>query len=827
LPDPRHKTLGWWDVKKTVPRVEVGARVELGAWKASGDEDDFLSVFPFTRKKDKVLRRTRAYDLWQSARDQGSLDALCICIERDCRGEWDYIGMMNLGWMFLVAGEDVWRRWVWLGAMRNGIGHFTELAGALSTYLKVHATEVCGKIPDWKLFAEAGGMGGYRNPPFPGFDLFAEAAALAHGGAEHYFWQRNFDERARRVLGDVEVPSVEWISFEEWVKSAQWETAGSSDVGRLELDVDGKRVGMKARKNLVLDVVSAEQLYEDARVCKQQKNKVVIKSELGKVRLAVAGDMYTYLVMSWILHLTGGAYLQWKGSTQKESIPVQLKRMQAMLQAVKGRFGLPYDYKGFDHQINTDELVCVFERLVAMARANVPDDAMPAFDTLADNMVSGFHDAVLLARDGDESRLFEVTGGLMSGLRITSVVGDGWNAVVTDAAVELAKLLLGDFVVDLWLKGDDSALAVDEYRQGAVLDVCYDAVGAIGGVGKFSVQYGQYEFLRVWYDEVCSGYPMRALPGLTQRKPWSSVPWEAQGVPRALCEVCGTLERRGLSRARQVKWSLMRVWCQKSRLPMSVLTTPTALGGWGLLPWDGKTKCEPAVPQLRRDVVTVTNRSDRRERMWLERAEELAMPITAADAEALAAEDLSDALRADDVPTVGRAFRDEWNNVKGRIKWRTVPVGSYSQLAPRPLVMPDDIDGLELWRKEVFARASGFGAWKKYAPQVKDIQRLKRYSKVSISEWLKANVPEMWFDVWKLRRRFHMADALAWCLGEVTYAVESAHPMSRRYLDAMVINQVDLMRVKKRELGALASAIAPSLESVWREKQLVREVLCW
>ncbi|KAL1481246.1 hypothetical protein MTO96_034578 [Rhipicephalus appendiculatus] len=80
--------------------------------------------------------------------------------------------------------------------------------------------------------------------------------------------------------------------FEEWLRSCEWQRSRSSSIGRVEyeIEVDGerRRGHFKARKNLVLDAFTFDDLVTRVRQHDTQENKALVKSEFGKVRLAVS-----------------------------------------------------------------------------------------------------------------------------------------------------------------------------------------------------------------------------------------------------------------------------------------------------------------------------------------------------------------------------------------------------------------------------------------------------------------------------------------------------------------------------------------------------------
>jgi len=102
---------------------------------------------------------------------------------------------------------------------------------------------------------------------------------------------------------------------------------------------------------------------------------------------------------------------------------------------------------------------------------------------------------------------------------------------MTGLAIKLPKAYgIPTETIRRYLHGDDSAIYVHNLATGAAMKLPYEAIGAKSGEGKFSLQNHQMELLCVWFNQRCRGFPARAIPGLTQRKPWSSPPWSKDMV---------------------------------------------------------------------------------------------------------------------------------------------------------------------------------------------------------------------------------------------------------------------------------------------------------
>lgn len=101
-------------------------------------------------------------------------------------------------------------------------------------------------------------------------------------------------------------------------------------------------------------------------------------------------------------------------------------------------------------------------------------DQRPVLHVLADCLAQGFHGATLTSPSGlGSQKTFRVTGGLRPGLRSTSCVGSGWNAIFGLLAKRLTRELQG--------AQDGHGLALDNSR-GFSQDDLFKETGRLANV---------------------------------------------------------------------------------------------------------------------------------------------------------------------------------------------------------------------------------------------------------------------------------------------------------------------------------------------------------
>jgi len=645
LTDPRLHRQSWSDLWRE-GRYREAPAVKWQEWWASGLEEDFVRIYPFRTNKDKAIRLMRARDWWiiyHHNPPPNYSDVLDL--------GWDYITTLNL--LNTIALIPTWYgKMERCGAFDSDLENYVLVAKKLNDRIKMYGLV---DEPSIESYVEAATITGYRNPPYPGFDQAKEAKLLAEGGEVFSFPITQYDAMSEKLI--VQPESCDGNSFEEWMDSATWTTSGASTFGRLEIQTPEGPIKLKCRKNQILDAITARDLAKQAQLETEQTNYTIVKSELGKIRLAVSSDIYTYLKMAWVLSFVNKGYLKWKHATLSEDVEEQLKRMEDTCNKLVKRFGLPYDYKAFDHQILTKMIQTIWKVLSKIGLANVPETMKKQYTEISNNVHNSFDNATLITRIEQMTIINKITGGLSSGLGITSIVGNAWNLIMTDLMLELHSALGFSKPEDYSIRGDDSSLIFDSWRDASAADACYGAIGAIGGQGKFAVKYQETEFLRVRYTVArCSGYALRALPGLVQRKPWNSQPWSEISTIAHHYNVLMTLKRRGLDVDRM--WRGLRgVWCQLHQIPVEALSTPIHLGGLGLCSGSNRVWPQRRVPHNPSHIIRKTTE---RERLIIEKWNY--QPLPTQEQLKNAAQRASDStLSADDIPGTAKFIRKQTN----------------------------------------------------------------------------------------------------------------------------------------------------------------------
>jgi hypothetical protein len=756
-PPPQDTSVGW-------------VRVLLG----SASDEEYLAAFPARTKSDLSVRRERMGTIAHAWRVDSVAWREMVTEAREWR--WDYVWAMNMFTQaFLCRKDDWWRKAHRIGLLPASIDDYIVRAKQLTALLKTRRSSL--PLTQW---AEVAGLTGYRQPPMPGFDLLEEAKSLAGGGETDGIGapKASFRDVLPEALA-MQVPFVPFEDLESYIRSGRWATGGASSVGRVEVEyvADGeeKSFKFKASKAQVREIMTDEEIIDYVKTHTAQVNVAIVKAELAKLRIAVSGDLATYLRMAWLTERLGGAYAQWTGSTTEEGFIQQTDRLISMLAALKGRWGLPFDFKGFDHQPTTDEIIAIVEWLFNGMRQNVPATRRAEVEAQMAIVLEGFRHAMLVVRTDDGVEELDVEGGLMSGLRWTTIIGNAWNSVVTLCVIKnLEAMGVRGAVLARWIRGDDSALVCPTWVDASIVAHAFSWVGAIGGAGKFSIWPENFEFLRQQIGPDVSAYGVRLVAGYNQRKPWTSEPWQPFATLTAQAEVRDSLVRRGYDR--DAVWALWRetvtVVSRRKRLSRRWIALPREMGGLGLERWDGWVPDRP-LPRAQLPDLRIANSVGR----TLKRVEAIAAQINPAyskhEAETIARDELRGTLLSNSRPEVLRLLVDPpfsatWHRtpvVAAKAVWTEGPVLQIMQpfagVADAVLDVRSELWGagraaVEKWREwALVERATG----------VKPIDLLRRFYP-AYAIWLA-----------KLERRgMRRRDALAWLFGETQFELNGVNP---------------------------------------------------
>jgi hypothetical protein len=777
--------------------TKVWKNINLQEWLSTNQDNCdivFETVFPFRSKDDKRIRNIRSYDVLLFLRRVEQecpkrYQLIRRLLNGDFYGPIDYIFCCNIILYICLTNDSVLEFWDNSDIIKLGTWGFVDVVKKMSDEIKSSRK---GDYA-WNNLTELGCLAGYKNPPIPGFNISEETQSLAHGGEEHNY-PFNFDDYANKHLSKVPYYKVKGMGFREYIQSGMWVTSGSSSEGKIVIKdlVTGDIKTIKCRKNFVLDVVSTDTLYESCLSSNHQSNKVLLKCELGKIRLAVAGDLQNYIQTSYIVYLSGSNYLNWEGVTLEENTSAKVERLMDIKSKLRFKVAVPFDFKAFDHQVKTDETISISMQLVYSA--DKLGYEFPDYSIIRRNVIESFSNATLSVNINSreytdlwgESQTMEgadfstdITGGLPSGVRLTSVLGNGYNKTVTSMVVD-CLCILGEDRKDFYynVQGDDTNLMCKTKRQGLMIIRLYQMFNIKFDRGKFSVQVGNTEYLRVWFSsERTFSYMSRTLPNLTQRKPWSNTPWSPSGVISGIWDKIGILKRRDCDTLMcDILWGvLMTRWCVLHSIPTQAVSVPSELGGLGIGVWNGIDTVQPKIPTVGKRGYEIQSETTYRADKLRERAKvmKISFPV---DYTKMAQDELLGVVSGDDVPAIAIMNRRQWKLSISRTIFRITPIHVKTILnADSVQTFSWDSNSYNDWAAQVGwlkHKTSTYGSCKHAVMRLKNYKEfrnnaLDRRGTPSLSDWCRLNEPYLWSKLQVLRRKGHMTEVLDYLGGNI------------------------------------------------------------
>lgn len=699
----------------------------------------------------------------------------------------DNILFSNLCVFGIVNGFDKLNDLRKLGLF-NDYDTFITSATKISSHFKRYP--IC-KDNTKSILCELNCLTGYLQNDPPGWDFDVEFDGLGKGGYDHGLigdnWPVRFHDTLSRVM--TRQPINRWIGLNDYIRSGKWITSGASSIGTVKWEKSGERGKFKARKNMLSELYSDDELIAIVRGWDGKlRSRVFTKDELSKRRLAVASNIEAYLIEAWILHIFGHGFKNYDYITLDETPKEQHQRSSGVIRAIQGgAFCLPFDFKGFDHQPRIkDEVQPILRMVVKRVREVVPVDQVDDFVLLSDMMVNSYANGILI--DPKTGREIIQEGGIPSGVRTTSLIGNIWNAVMTSEARELTRMTMGtDLVKKIGIKGDDTYVISDNPVCLVVFRLAYAAINAIGSDAKFGISQHICEFLRT---EITSqgmrGWVNRAIPSVTQRKPWNAKPWSPSSEVGTVADNIYLLERRSkinldrLHLANKIKWSKF------TNQSYHWLHLPVRLGGMGLYRYEG---WEPngRLPPVTKPHISIQNLKATREYVkWA--------GLTADQNNLYASEVMNATIASDDIPGPQRFYSAAF--IKDlrlrRYTWTKVrePITIFD-----PKIDCPPISEVVFWpsKKRVDDRAI-VPDMPRYAQFVREHQILKnaktRIGKDigTLKDLSEKWYPHIWFEVVAHEKKgWHRTDAINLALGEIPVEpTKILHPLLTAFVQESV-----------------------------------------
>jgi len=798
-------------------------------------DDEIIKTFGVRNEQDKQIRRWRFRDVINVYKISKN-DHLFLKYLNSVRN-LDYITVCNLMNAFLIHDKYFYDILVSLDTFKD-LQRYGVVAGIINSLVKKYPCDMDVRLT----MAEMGGLTGYRNVPFPGFDPVKSTKNLAEGGQPHgqvgKDWLSIFTAAAKRVKFGQKQKRVEFMTLEEFIASDKGQTSGASSYGKVYYEVDeaeedkDKKGKFKARKNFLLDLYAPGHLAElTDQHMGEQTSVAFVKPELGKCRIAVTGDLWTYYVMAWLDYLCGHTYTTWEGNTLEEDRLGQTYRMYSMMQGLDETWSLPWDYKVFDNQPTTIECQILLEQYLNDALNNVPEQYKPIVADAIQKTVASLGNTTCVITYESTKHKFKVIGGVQSGIRLTSLLGNYWNMTMSRIARDICDPN-EKYLKNTYIRGDDSSVYGQNYFSCLLMRLAYQSINAIGSDAKYGIHYQNTEFLRVWYtNERVYGYPNRAIPGIMQRKPWTNQPWSGDNVIEAVFDSINTIERRKNTKLDHFRTVSAQYWAKSRNMSIRYLELPRNMGGLGLMPWNGYIPDKP-YPKLEKPNVHFIV-GDNTYQRYVEEYADIAT-LTKSVATKLQQASMTMKAGTDDIPGINRSYRQQFNNLlkkHGKVVWTHINFQNTNAISGllntsylRKIAKPTDILTFER------TAPTSFGSFAHSIPLWTKIQALSKYTDIRPIKKMRELNPTFINALTKIERSgWHRTAALDWLFGTITgLSVGNLHPILYHTVEIATVKAMAQMpKLSRYDMSWAVSKVSLSATEYLKMSTINKRLFRW
>lgn len=670
--------------------------------------------------------------------------------------------------------------------MFNNLETFIEMSSAASTEFKRYPKSDGSKYA----LAELNVLTGYLQSDIEETDWTAKLAELAHGGETHgicpHTWKTQFDDTCSLVIQRGRHTSPKFRTLFEYIQSGDWITPGSSSIGSVKWSYDGKVGKFRARKNMLEELYTPIELYRIVMKWNGQlESKAFTKDELSKRRIAVASNIESYLVEAYILSILGHIYKGWNYITLDESPVTNHQRTSKVMQALgRKEWALPFDFKNFDHQPTTYEIETIIMHCQALA--DIPLGYKSKWTSICSKMLHSYRNNTITMTMGGKHIKLNMTGGLPSGVRWTSLLGNIWNCVMTTIARNTTASLLGtDMITDIGIRGDDTYILSRNPSALLLFRYAYAAINAIGADSKFGIAQNVCEFLRTEISPTeVNGWPNRAIPSITQRKPWNPEPWEPGSEATTLAANIYMLERRSKRPLPQLHHANMSKWSKFTGLSPNWLSLPKRLGGFGIYEYTGKLTTAK-LPRPLRPQIQFSGLTPAPPLKWIN--------LTEQELLALSNTRMLERVASDDIPGPQPYFAREYIAQCRKVSAAWTQDTAYPPkpgTIRHPNVQPPQIADHVFWPSETGAR---YDDWNDMTPMefIQQYQQLVRsgIEKLQPMVWYLENYYTEFYRAMRYweRRGWHRTDAIDLARGFTPIEpVRKIHPILTAYIKESV-----------------------------------------
>lgn len=572
---------------------------------------DYEHLYPFSHKKAKAIRRMRIRDilLWYDMMKKDKFFMNYHC---------DYEMMINIGIYFGclpkdISGEvhDLWMEhihgWSDKEDFRKNCKKLSNLVkrsksdNAHLFMIELNYLTGAQLTKDWFNAKES------LESFFPDLKLVRN-----RGTGTWVDWLHTYKKKMNEIMVIPKPLKIDrlFIDFNEFLKYGNWETGGVSEGTRVQVMYDKKVYKFKGRKNMMKEMADWDFIKWSILTNQEEIMTVIVKEEPGKVRHAFKTGDSLYFMAQYLNQFCGESLAAWPGYVLEEK-PNGVFAKAFSKRRMK-KYIYDFDFEGFDKQLSIEEQIILVGMFFAVAILNVEtsfsgDDlkvTMAWLKFFRGRMISllqrikmkykgfGYYDEEM--KEVQIEIYTFILWGLMSGLYFTDKFGGGAQKIWREITMDFTKKMYASSDYGEYsdsFKGDDVEEESYKYSILSAHNWSTLGFGFKGAIGKFGIMpKGEGEFLRKGIrNESFIGYFARAIPGMSQMKPWLSEPSDIRETLIAVREAAVTIfNRGGTGEIISLFFIIVARMMIHYELNPYMVSVPTTLNGMGLATWDGK-----------------------------------------------------------------------------------------------------------------------------------------------------------------------------------------------------------------------------------------------
>lgn len=508
--------------------------------------------------------------------------------------ETEWAGWIVYLFMFTVP-ENIWNQVLYLITKSVDSTHARENIKYLTISMK-RWPEYWGVVDDFRFYEMETIYGyiltkGQSQVVMNSIDAMMTPTPIHVIGDKDVFIDSYLNYAARNFSEDINEPITPEEYLNDW---NQWTTGGAASEVRVLSAIPGKTKKSRCNKSALPLVVTKEQLREGYA----QPNRAILKSEVGKVRLAFSAGTYCciyegYLFKKYRCLTNRHNYRQFVDQVPADKLKTYGSLMDHFQEG--GVASTDIEKNDFIHSTCLDLLVLTTPMRAEQDPFFLKWCAWRALNCIEFKLENGNTIEVPHVTVEGKSYTWNYTA-IASGLRDTTFSNDQANGAANDMASEILMSNFGIKTEPNIHGSDDSAeMTNNHYAMTCKMIIQTTTLMTINYTKSYvSDEYG--EFFRVRFSRSKrGGYAPRLIHSIVSMNPVSAHEVDRVNVLHAFQDLMLSIQRRGANSTKTNH--LFNIFAGIKKVPDAVMSIPVDLGGVGLFAVSALA-AKPGIPRF-------------------------------------------------------------------------------------------------------------------------------------------------------------------------------------------------------------------------------------